>query len=194
MNHESLIIDRIDASIKTIGSLRAQVDAIAAITEVVSDCLVANSTLYTAGNGGSAAQALHLAEELIGRYRSNRPPQAAICLSADATALTCIANDLGYNQVFARQVEALSKPGDVVLVLSTTGKSESIVEALRVAQANDATTIGLLGGDGGACRSLCDHSIVVTGEDSAHIQEAHQVVIHLICEVIEQRSTSEATA
>lgn len=194
MNDEGRINQRIDGSLAAIGSLRDQIEPINQVTAEVYDCLHRGGTLYTAGNGGSAAQALHLAQELIGRYRSDRPAQRAICLNADPTALTCIANDYGYEHIFSRQVEALLSAGDVLLVLSTSGDSRNVVNALRTAAQRGATTIGLLGADGGACRELCDHAVVVPGHDSAHIQEAHQVVIHLICEVIEQRSLAQSTA
>ena len=194
MNDEARIKKRISGSLAVIGALRDQIAVIGDLAGEVYDCLQSGGTLYTAGNGGSAAQALHLAEELIGRYRSDRPAQRAVCLNADPTALTCIANDYGFEHIFSRQVEALVKPGDVLLVLSTSGDSANVVNALRTAGLRGATTIGLLGGNGGACHELCDHTIVAGGKDSAHIQEAHQVVIHLICEVIEQRVMAEATA
>lgn len=192
MNDEARINQRIDGSLAAIGSLRDQIGQITEITAEVYDCLHSGGTLYTAGNGGSAAQALHLAQELIGRYRGDRPAQRAICLNADPTALTCIANDYGYEHIFSRQLEAVLTSGDVLLVLSTSGDSRNVVNALQTAAQRGATTIGLLGGDGGACRALCDHAVVVPGNDSAYIQEAHQVVIHLICEVIEQRVLAEA--
>lgn len=181
-----LIAKRLQGSVAAIQSLHDQAGAIASIGELIVDRLREGGTLYTCGNGGSAAEALHLAEELIGRYRGNRPPLRAICLNADPTALTCIANDFGYEQVFARQCEALLKPEDVLLVLSTSGNSPNIVEALRAAKRAGAACIGLLGRDGGACLALCDQAIVVPALDSAHIQEAHQVAMHLICELAEQ--------
>ena len=194
MDDEARINQRIDGSLAAIGSLRDQIGQITEITAEVYDCLHSGGTLYTAGNGGSAAQALHLAQELIGRYRSDRPAQRAICLNADPTVLTCIGNDYGYESVFSRQVEALVKPVDILLVLTTSGDSRNIVNALQTVQQRVAATIGLLGGDGGACRALCDHAVVVPGNDTAHIQEAHQVMIHLICEVIEQRVMAQTTA
>lgn len=193
MNSEQIISKRIDQSIAAITSLRSCSSQIANIADVVCNCLKTGGTLYTAGNGGSAAQALHLAEELIGRYRDDRPAQRAICLNADPTALTCIANDYGFENIFSRQVKALATPKDIVLVLSTSGNSPNIVNALQTARDNNATTIGLLGNDGGNCTDLCDHSIIITGEDSAHTQEAHQVVIHLICEVVEQYCKQAST-
>ncbi len=188
MGIESLIRDRLAGSLAAVGGLREQVERIRDLAEVVAGRLGAGGTLYTAGNGGSAAQALHLAEELIGRYRGDRPAQRAVCLNADPTALTCIANDYGFEHVFARQCEALLTGRDVLLVLSTSGDSANVVEALEVARRQGAVTAGLLGGSGGRCGPLCDHAVVVSGNDPAHIQEAHQVVVHLICEVVEQRA------
>ncbi|MCI0363637.1 MAG: SIS domain-containing protein [Phycisphaerales bacterium] len=190
MNTQELFAKRIEGSLTAIGSLRGQLAELASIAEAVVERLRAGGTLYTAGNGGSAAQALHLAEELIGRYRGNREPLRAVCLNADSTALTCIGNDFGFDQIFARQCQALLRPGDVLLVMSTSGKSANIVNALRAARSAGAATFGFLGGDGGACREWCDTAILVGSRevvgDSAFIQDAHQVALHLICEKVEQ--------
>ena len=186
MSHTDTILRRLDGSMAAIGSLRDQVYRIDAVGTALIDRLNRGGTLYTAGNGGSAAQAMHLAEELIGRYRGDRPALRAVCLNADPTALTCIANDFGYEQVFARQCEALLGPDDVLLVLSTSGRSPNLVEALKAAKQCDTLSIGLLGSDGGACGPLCDHQITIDATDSAFVQEAHQVVVHLLCEMIEE--------
>ncbi|MHC4428752.1 MAG: D-sedoheptulose-7-phosphate isomerase [Planctomycetota bacterium] len=183
---EGLLDQRLDGSIEAIRSLRDQLGRVAEIAGAIRGAIDAGGTLYTAGNGGSAAHALHLAEELIGRYRSNRPPRRAVCLCADPTALTCIANDFGYEEVFARPCRALLGPGDVLLVLSTSGKSPNLVRALEAARERNAKTIGLLGPEPAACGPLCDLTLHAQGADSAHIQEAHQVVIHMICELMEE--------
>lgn len=193
MNDHELILDRLEAGLATIGSLRERVAEIEGIGKLISDVLIHGGTLYTCGNGGSAAQAAHLAEELIGRYRADRPAMRAVCLNADFTAVTCIANDYGYEQVFARQCEALLTEHDALLAISTSGMSANLVQALQMAKEKAVPTIGLLGGDGGACLSLCDRSVLVPASDSAHAQEAHQVVLHLLCEVVEQR-VAEARA
>jgi len=162
-------------------------EAIAGAADAILDRLGRGGTLYTCGNGGSAAEAMHLAEELIGRYGGrDRPPHRAICLNADATALTCIANDFGFDEVFARQCRALLTDGDVLVVMTTSGDSENIVKALQAARESGSLTIGLLGKGGGACAALSDHAIIVDGDDSAHIQEAHLVIIHLFCEAFER--------
>jgi D-sedoheptulose 7-phosphate isomerase len=138
------INDRIDGSLAAITALRDQADRIGDLSQAVLDRLRAGGTLYTAGNGGSATQALHLAEELIGRYRDDRPPLRAMCLNADPSAITCIANDYGYARVFSRQCEALLGAKDALLVLSTSGDSENVVAALQVARDRGVLTIGLL--------------------------------------------------
>lgn len=183
------LTDRLDATISTLTALRdAMPDITALIAEILS-ALESGNTIYTCGNGGSAAQALHLAEEFIGRYRGDRPPQRAICLSADPTALTCIANDFGYEHIFARQCEALLAEGDVLIVLSTSGRSPNVVKALEVARSRGANSLALLGGTGGVCAERCDHCIIVPADDSATVQDAHQVLIHLICEAVELHTT-----
>ena len=187
MNSPQAISERMEGTIAAIHSLRDQLDEIVALGQVVVDCLKAGGPLYTCGNGGSAAEAMHLAEELIGRYRGqDRPAQRAMCLNADVAAMTCIANDFGYEHVFSRQVEGMVSKRDVLVVMSTSGRSENIVKALMAAKANGAKTVGLLGRGGGQSLAHCDHAIIVAGEDSAHIQEGHLVVVHLICEAIEQ--------
>jgi D-sedoheptulose 7-phosphate isomerase len=156
-----------------------------AIAERLASCLRTGGTMYTCGNGGSAAEALHLAEELIGRYRGDRAPHRAVCLNADPTALTCIANDFGFDLIFARQCAALLTPRDALVAFSTSGDSRNILAALETARQTGALTIGLLGRGGGAAARLCDVRVVVPSDDTAHIQEAHQTVLHLLCEVLE---------
>lgn len=153
----------------------------------VESVLKNGGTLLTCGNGGSAAQALHLSEELLGRFIANRTPLPSICLNADPTALTCIANDFGFESVFSRQVTALAQPGDALVVFSTSGNSPNIVAALKEAQRLGVTTIALLGGDGGAALAHCDASVVVEGPDTASIQEAHQTLLHACCAIVEPR-------
>lgn len=184
------ILRRLDGSLEAIHWLRNHAIELDRFADRFAQVLQRGGLVATCGNGGSAAEALHLAEELVGRYRASRAPRRAICLVADPTALTCIANDFGFEQIFSRQVEALLRPEDALLVFSTSGRSPNIVAALRAARARGATTLGLLGGDGGACAALCDESIVVPLTDSAFVQEAHQVVMHLLCERLESPEAS----
>jgi D-sedoheptulose 7-phosphate isomerase len=176
---------QLDAGLAVLESLSLQADQIEQIAARVRDALLSGHTLLTCGNGGSATDAQHLAEELIGRYRANRRALPAIALTADTAALTCIANDFGYDAVFARQVEGLARPGDLLVCFSTSGNSPNISAALRAARARGAGTIALLGKDGGAARGLADQALVVASEDTAHIQAAHLFVLHYICEVVE---------
>ena len=176
---------QLDAGLAVLGSLAGQARQIEQIAATVRDTLLSGHLLLTCGNGGSATDAQHLAEELIGRYRANRRALPAIALTADSAALTCIANDFGYDNVFARQIEGLARPGDLLLCFSTSGNSPNIVAALRAARERGAGTIALLGKDGGAARSLADQVLVVASDDTAHIQAAHLQVLHYICELIE---------
>ena len=181
-----MLAQRLENSMETVASLEAELPAIERIAAALIDCLEAGGTIWTAGNGGSAAQALHFSEELVGRYRENRRPLASMMLASDPTLLTCTANDFGFEAIFARPVEALAKSADALLVLSTSGMSPNLTNALAAARTRGCTTIGLLGRDGGDCCDLCDHTLIVSGTDSAFIQDAHQVAIHLLCEAIEQ--------
>lgn len=178
---------QLDEAIEVLQASAALIPAIDEITTLAAGALLAGHTLYTAGNGGSAADALHLAEELIGRYRGNRRPLPAICLNADIGALTCIANDFGYDEVFSRQLAALGKPGDVLVVFSTSGHSANILNVLRTARSKGVISIALLGKDGGAARALADHALIVPSNNTARIQEMHTLILHAICEEVEQR-------
>jgi D-sedoheptulose 7-phosphate isomerase len=152
------------------------------VAGVLREAFAAGRRLYTFGNGGSAADAMHFAEELIGRYRRERRPLPAVALTADSTALTCIANDYGFENVFARQVAALAEPGDVVVALTTSGNSENVVRGLAAANEKGATTVLLSAGAGGRCAPLARHAILIPSNITAHIQEMHIVVIHLLCD------------
>ncbi|RKR82256.1 phosphoheptose isomerase [Mucilaginibacter gracilis] len=141
--------------------------------------------LLTCGNGGSAADALHLAEELVGRYKMERRGLPAICFNADVTAITCIGNDYGYDHIFERQVEALGKPGDVLVGFTTSGNSPNIISAFNRAKAAGIITIFLGGKDGGAAKGLCDHEIIIPSFTTARIQEVHTVILHQWLEEID---------
>lgn len=171
--------------------MEGQLEGIADIGTTLLGVLAHGGTIWTAGNGGSATHAMHLAEELLGRYRATRAPLAAACLHADASALTCIANDFGYEAVFSRALEGLARPGDALVVLSTSGNSPNILAALDSAAAGDIKTIGLLGRDGGGALTQCEQSLVVPFEDSATIQEGHHLMLHLLCEMIDAAHATE---
>jgi D-sedoheptulose 7-phosphate isomerase len=155
-----------------------------------ADALVAalknGNKVLACGNGGSAADALHLAEELIGRYRHNRIPLPGIALNADPTAITCIANDFGYDDIFSRQVEGLGKPGDILVSFTTSGNSTNILRAIEAAGRLGMKTITLSGKGGGQAKGKSTFEIVVPGNDTARIQEAHTLLMHALLERVEQ--------
>jgi D-sedoheptulose 7-phosphate isomerase len=152
---------------------------------IFSRALKQGNTVFWCGNGGSAAESSHLAVELIGRFKNNRRPLPSISLNSDTSAITCIANDFGYDEIFARQLEGLAKQGDVLVVLSTSGRSENILRALRRAKELGVITIALLGKDGGEALNLADHSIVIDSSETARIQEIHLLIGHTFCEFAE---------
>lgn len=151
---------------------------IAATGQVIVACLKGRGKILSCGNGGSAADALHLVEELVGRYNAPRRALPAICLNADATVLTCVGNDFGFEQIFARQVTALAGPGDVLVVFSTSGNSPNVVAAIAAAKVAKARTILLGGKDGGRARGQCDFELIVPSANTARIQEVHTLIIH----------------
>ena len=154
-------------------------------TEIFASALKQGNTIFWCGNGGSAAESSHLAVELIGRFKNNRRPLPSVSLNSDTSAITCIANDFGYDEIFARQLEGLAKKGDVLVVLSTSGKSENILRALRKGKELGVTTIAMLGKGGGEAVSLADYSIVINSSETARIQEIHLLIGHTFCEFAE---------
>jgi D-sedoheptulose 7-phosphate isomerase len=185
MPETARLICGIEESARTVGALVDQVPALQAICRLIVTSLKKGNKVLTAGNGGSAAEAMHMAEELLGRFRGNRPSLPALALVSDGTALTCIANDFGYDQVFSRQIEGLGKPGDVLVLFSTSGAAVNLRLALEAAQAKGLKVIGLLGKDGGPLAGKCDLEIIVKGTATERIQEAHQVLLHLILDAVE---------
>lgn len=164
--------------------------AIEAAGSAILASLRAGGTLLTCGNGGSAADALHLAEELVGRYSRERRALPAICLNADPTALTCICNDYGYERVFSRGVEALGRRGDVLVGFTTSGNSANVLAAFAAAKTKGVVTVLLAGKDGGRARGTCDHEIVVPSLNTARIQEVHTLVLHQWLEAIDAQDWS----
>jgi D-sedoheptulose 7-phosphate isomerase len=162
------------------------------IAAVVIAALRSGNKLLIIGNGGSAADAQHIAAEIVGRYKQDRPAWAAIALTTDTSALTAIANDYGFEQVFARQVEGLGQRGDVLLALSTSGRSPNILAALRTARQRGLVTIGFTGTKGEALGELCDHRLVAPSADTPIVQQIYLAVAHGICDEIEQTLMREA--
>jgi D-sedoheptulose 7-phosphate isomerase len=166
-------------------ALEAETDGAVGVLQAVRDTIASGGTIYTCGNGGSAAEALHFAEELVGRFRADRAPIRSTCLNADPTAITCIANDYGFESIFSRPCEAMLTDQDALVVFSTSGRSPNILAALEVANRKGATTIGFLGGDGDKAMLGCRAAVVIPGDDSAAIQEVHQFLMHACCEMLE---------
>jgi phosphoheptose isomerase len=160
-------------------------DAITLTGSVIIDAIKSGGKLLTCGNGGSAADALHLSEELVGRYQAERRGLPAICLNSDVTAITCIGNDYGYDQIFSRQVEALGRPKDVLVGFTTSGNSQNILSAFIKAKEYGITTMLLSGKDGGRAKGVCDYELIVPSNNTARIQEIHTLILHQWLEVID---------
>ena len=161
------------------------------IAAVMIAALRAGNKILLIGNGGSAADAQHIAAEIIGRYKQDRPGWVAIALTTDSSALTAIANDYGFEQVFARQVEGLGRRGDVLLALSTSGKSPNILAALRLARGRGLVTVGFTSAKGENLGALCDHLLVAPSDDTPVIQQIYLAVAHGICDEVEQTMMRE---
>jgi D-sedoheptulose 7-phosphate isomerase len=170
---------------RTLQGLSTLRPAIDEAGRMIIDALRRGGKLLVAGNGGSAAEASHFATELVGRYSRSRRPLPAIALSPDGSLLSCIGNDFGYEQVFARQVAGLGRPGDIVVVLTSSGNSPNIVAALKEARKMGLASIAFLGRGGGAARGLATVELVMPGQSGAAAQEAHLFLIHHFCELID---------
>lgn len=153
--------------------------------DLIADAFKANGKLLVFGNGGSAADAQHIAGELVNRFLQKRRALPAIALTTDGGVLTCIANDTGFENVFARQIEALGAKGDVCLAISTSGTSPNVVAACEQAREQGIVVMGLLGRDGGRVASLCDLALIVASDDTQRIQETHNLIGHILCELVE---------
>ncbi|MDQ3679668.1 MAG: SIS domain-containing protein [Actinomycetota bacterium] len=168
-----------------LAALDHEVDRIDSWGRRLARVLLGGGRLLAAGNGGSAAQAQHLTSELVGRYLGERPPLSALALHADTSSLTSIVNDYGADLGFARQVRAHGRPGDVLVVLSTSGRSSNVLRAVEAANEGDLTTWGLTGRAPNPLTALCHESLCVDVPATATVQEVHQVVIHLVCAAVE---------
>ncbi len=161
-------------------------DTIVTIAELTAKAMLDGRKLLIAGNGGSAADAQHLVAEFVARLTVNRPALRAIALTVDSSIITAIGNDFGYDDVFARQIEALGQPGDIFLGISTSGNSKNIIKALQLARTLDITTIGFTGNGGGRMRDLCDHNVIIPSDVTMNIQESHLALEHIYCMLVER--------
>jgi D-sedoheptulose 7-phosphate isomerase len=175
----------IDEALKTIESLRPLEEGILSAAALVRDCLGGGGKLLACGNGGSAGDVSDFTTEYVCRFINDRRPYPAINLTADGSLLTATGNDYGFDEVFARQVRAFGRPGDVLIAVSTSGRSKNILRALEEANRLHLQSIALLGRDGGQARGLATVELVVPGKDTARIQEAHKFIFHVICELVE---------
>lgn len=184
-----LIKEQIAASIETKQKLLQESTLVEKIADVAQRCVALYKTgkkTLLAGNGGSAADAQHIAAELVGRYGFDRPSIPSIALTTDTSNLTAIGNDYGYDKVFSRQLEGMGSEGDLFIGISTSGNSQNIINAFEVAKAKGITTVALSGKDGGKMASIADVAIVVPSNTTARIQESHILIGHIICDMIEQ--------
>lgn len=171
------------AALQSLSGFRRQIDQ---ATALIVETLRRGNKLLICGNGGSAAEAGHFSTELVGRYFRTRRSIPAIALSADGSLLTCIGNDFGFDQVFARQIEGLAQPGDLVVVLTSSGNSENIIAALQQAQRQQLSCIALLGRGGGKAKGLASVDVIVPGDSGRAAQEAHLFLIHHFCDVVDE--------
>lgn len=189
MDIEKNIIEQIRASVLVKEAILADPQLIAAIgraARTVADAYGAGKKTLLAGNGGSAADAQHIAGEFVSRFRFDRPGLASVALTTDTSILTAIGNDYGYDELFARQVQAQGLGGDVFIGISTSGNSRNLVQALTACREKGIRTIGLTGADGGAMAGLCDISIRVPSSDTPRIQESHILIGHILCGIVEE--------
>ena len=186
MKHTSSNLNRaIDDSVRMLESLKNLEPQVGRAADLIGESFRTGNKLLVCGNGGSAADASHFATELVVRFTKDRRALPAICLTGDSGILTAAGNDYGFDEIFARQVAAFGVPGDVLICLTTSGKSKNVVRALEEAKARKLKTIAFLGRDGGSTIGIADIDLLVKDDSTARIQEAHQLVIHVLCEIIE---------
>jgi len=195
MGHSSEVLKTaIGAAKETLQSLLDLDSQVAKAADLIEKCLRAGNKLLVCGNGGSAADASHFATEFVVRFMKDRPAYPAICLAGDGGLLTAAGNDYGFDEIFARQVAAFGLAGDLLICLTTSGKSRNVERALQEAKARQLKTIVFLGRDGGSTLGLADVDILVRSNTTARIQEAHQLLLHVLCEVVEARLAQQKKA
>lgn len=186
-NTPSAYAAALEEATRVLAGLASMENQLALAARLCTGVLESGNKILACGNGGSAAEAHHLIGELMGRYKRNRRALAAVTLNADATLLTCIGNDFAFEDIFARQVEGLARPGDLLIVFTTSGNSPNILRALAAAKAMQVQTIAFLGRDGGAALSSADCSLLVAHPDTARIQEGHNFLMHSLMDAIDAR-------
>lgn len=172
---------------------REHADRIVLVAKLIADSLRGGGKVLLFGNGGSATDAAHIAAEFVGRYKRERAPLPALALATDIAAITCIANDYGYEELFARQIRAHGRKGDVAIAISTSGNSPNVLKGVDAARDGGLTTVGWTGGNGGKLVGLVDHPFVVPSTVTARIQESHITLGHVLCELIEDHFLGQAS-
>ena len=183
---EQLLCDTVRDAIGVLNHLPSLSEQLARLGEAIMECWQKRGKLLIAGNGGSMADAMHFAEELSVRFKRNRRALAALAL-CDPAAITCAGNDFGFETIFERQVDALGNPGDLLIVLSTSGRSVNLVRAVNRARESGLGTAAFIGGNGGELAGRCDIELCVVSEQTARIQEAHKLLFHCVCDWIDSR-------
>jgi len=181
-----MIEETLERSTKIIADLHNLSDEINKTANLIVTAINKNKKIIIIGNGGSAADAQHIAAEFLGRYKLERKSIPAIALTSNSSTTTAIANDYDFNDIFSRQCESLVSKGDIVIGISTSGNSENVVKGLRTSSKNGGLTIGLLGNKGGKMKNIVDISLIVKDTSIPRIQEAHRVIYHIICEIVEE--------
>ena len=179
--------ETINTSVRTLESLKNLEREVSQAVDLIEQCLRAGNKLLVCGNGGSAADASHFVTEFVVRFVKDRRALPAICLASDSGIITAAGNDYGFDEVFARQVAAFGIPGDVLICLTTSGKSKNLIRALEDAKARRLKTIAFLGRDGGSTLGIADVDLLVTSDSTARVQEAHHLLLHVLCEIVESR-------
>ena len=185
MNRQ-LLSTNVGHLVQALNSINEDDDAeLSALAEKISEALKSGNTIFWCGNGGSAAESQHMAAELMGRFLINRKPYSSLSLTTDTSVITGISNDFHFNEIFSRQLEGMSRPGDYLVVFTTSGNSQNIVLALEKAREINVRTIAFLGKEGGKVKGLADTEFFVDSNVTARIQEVHTVFAHTLCQIIE---------
>lgn len=163
------------------------VELVEQIGDIMVEAINSGNKIILAGNGGSACDAQHFAGEIVGRFTMDRPALPAISLCVDPSVMTCVANDYGFSDVFARQIAGLGLEGDIFVPISTSGNSQNLINAINIAREKNIKVVGFLGKNGGKIKELCDYALIVPSDSTPRIQETHTLTVHLLCELIEKR-------
>lgn len=194
-NLQSLVEGQLNRTVEAFTRTRADASLLRTVVhagETIATAMQGGNKLMVAGNGGSAADAQHIVAEFVSRLTRDRPALPAIALTTDTSILTAIGNDFSFDNVFERQIDALGRPGDVFLGISTSGNARNITKALQLCRDRGIKTIGYLGSDGGIAAGLCDHAVIVPSRVTMHIQEVHLALEHILCLVVERIRFGEA--